>query len=64
MFEIMKKSPKGIVSGLIIGSTVGAAIGGAAASMMSPKKKKLKKSASHAIDAVGTMMHNVSEWMG
>ncbi|MCD8311800.1 MAG: hypothetical protein LUD43_04785 [Firmicutes bacterium] len=63
MFESAGKSSKGIMTGLVIGSTIGAAVGAASASMMPTKKKKLKKSASHAIDAVGTMMHNISEWM-
>ncbi len=52
------KVAKGVAAGIMIGGAIGAAT----VSMMKPKKSKFKRSAGKALDAVGTMMQNVSDW--
>ena len=54
----MMKVAKGVAAGIMIGGAIGAAT----VSMMKPKKSKFKRSAGKALDAVGTMMQNVSDW--
>lgn len=52
-----------IIKGLALGLVVGSALGAAAACAMKPKKSKFKKCAGQALEAVGTMMQNVSEYI-
>ena len=54
---------KGNAMDLAVGMMVGAAVGMAAKSMMKPKKRKLAKSASKAIGAVGETMQNISSYL-
>lgn len=59
MSQTTMKVAKGVAAGIMIGG----AIGMVSASMMKPKKSKFKRSAGKALDAVGTMMQNVSDWV-
>ncbi len=52
-----------VVKGLMLGLAVGSALGAAAACMVKPKKSKFKKCAGQAIDAVGAMMQNISDYI-
>lgn len=52
-----------MIKGLALGIALGSAIGAAAACAMKPKKSKFKKCASQALDAVGTMMQNISDYV-
>ena len=47
----------------LTGMMVGAAVGMAAKGMMTPKKRKLTKTASKAIGAVGEAMQSVSSYL-
>ena len=58
MSQTTMKVAKGVAAGLMIGS----AIGVVSVTMMKPKKSRFKRSAGRALDAVGTMMQNVSDW--
>ncbi len=58
MSQTMMKVTKGVMAGVMIGSAIGAV----SVAMVKPKKSKFKKSASRALDAVGSMMQNFSDW--
>ena len=59
----MKKKTTDMTSAALTGMMVGAAAGMMLKSVMKPKKRKLTKSASKAISAVGEVMQNVSAYM-
>ncbi len=52
-----------MIKGLMLGLAVGSALGAAAACAMKPKKSKFKKCAGQALDAVGSMMQNISDYI-
>lgn len=58
MSQNTMKLVKGIAAGIIVGSAIGAAT----VTAMRPKKSRFKRCAGRALDAVGTMMQNMSEW--
>ncbi len=58
MSNVTMKIIKGLALGLVVGSALGAA-----ACAMKPKKSKFKKCAGQALEAVGSMMQNVSEYI-
>ncbi len=58
MSQNTMKILKGVAAGMILGSAIGAAT----VTAMKPKKSKFKRCAGKALDAVGTMMQNMSEW--
>ena len=58
MSQTTMKVAKGVAAGIMIGGAVGAM----SMAMMKPKKSKFRRSAGKALDAVGTMMQNVSDW--
>lgn len=58
MTQFTMKMVRGVAAGFVIGSAVGAM----SAYAMKPKKSKFKKTAGKALDAVGTMMQNMSDW--
>lgn len=60
---MQKKNMMNMKSAAITGMMVGAAMGMMAKTMMRPKKKKIAKTASKAIGAVGEVMQNVSSYM-
>ena len=57
------KSMINVKSAALTGVMVGTAMGMMVKSMMRPKKKKIAKTASKAIGAVGEVMQNVSSYM-
>ena len=59
----MKKKTTDMTSVALTGMMVGAAAGMMLKSVMKPKKRRLTKSASKAIGAVGEVMQNVSAYM-
>ena len=61
--NMSKKKTATMTSAALTGMMVGAAVGMAAKSMMKPKKRKLAKSASKAIGAVGETMQNISSYL-
>ena len=61
--NMSKKKTATMTSAVLTGMMVGAAVGMAAKSMMKPKKRKLAKSASKAIGAVGETMQNISSFL-
>ncbi len=58
-----KKNTANMTSAALTGMMVGAAVGMVTKSMIKPKKRKIAKSASKAIGAVGEVMQNVSSYM-
>ncbi len=52
-----------MIKGLALGLAVGSALGVAAACAMKPKKSKFKKCAGQALEAVGEMMQNISDYV-
>lgn len=60
---MQKKNMMNMKSAAITGMMVGAAMGMMMKGMMRPKKKKIAKTASKAIGAVGEVMQNVSSYM-
>lgn len=52
-----------MTSAALTGMMVGAAVGMAAGSIMKPKKRKLAKSASKALGAVGETMQSISSYL-
>ena len=61
--NMSKKKTATMTSAALTGMMVGAAVGMAAKSMMKPKTRKLAKSASKAIGAVGETMQNISSFL-
>ena len=60
---MQKKKTTEMTSAALTGMMVGAAVGMMAKSMMKPKKKKLARTASRALGAVGEVMQNVSSYL-
>lgn len=58
MSQVKIKIMKGIAAGLLLGGTIGALT----VCAMKPKKSRFERCAGRALDAVGTMMQNISEW--
>lgn len=58
MNKFTSKMIRGVAAGFVIGSAMGAM----SACLMKPKKNKFRKTAGKALDAVGTMMQNMSDW--
>ena len=61
---MQKKKTKTMTSAVVTGLMVGTAVGMVAKGMMTPKRKKITKRASKALDAVGEVMQNVSSFLG
>ncbi len=59
----MKKKTANMTSTVLTGMMVGAAMGMVASGVVNSKKRKIKKTTSKAIGAVGEMMQNVSSYM-
>ena len=59
----MKKKTTNMTTSVITGMMVGAAMGVMANSVVKSKKRKIQKTTSKAISAVGEMMQNVSAYM-
>ena len=60
---MQKKKTTDMTSAALTGMMVGAAVGMMAKGMMKPKKRKITKTASKALGAVGEVMQNVSSYL-
>lgn len=61
---MQKKKTTAMTSAAITGLMVGTAMGMMVKGMMTPKRKKMTKKASKALDVVGEVMQNVSSFLG
>ena len=61
---MQKKKNKVMTSAAITGLMVGTAMGMMVKGMMTPRRRKMTKKASKALDAVGEVMQNVSSFLG
>ena len=61
---MQKKKGMNMTSAALTGMMVGTAAGIMVKSMMKSKKRKFKKTAGKALDAVGEAMQNVSSYLG
>ncbi|MBE6680429.1 MAG: hypothetical protein E7598_07930 [Ruminococcaceae bacterium] len=59
----MKKKKVNMTNSVLTGMMVGAAMGAAVNGIAKSKKKKFQKTTSKAINAVGEMMQNVSSYI-
>ena len=58
----MANSTMNMIKGVAAGIMIGGAIGAEAVTSMRPRKSKFRRSAGRALDAVGSIMQNVSDW--
>ena len=63
MKKMSKNKTTTMANAALTGMMVGAAVGMAAKGMMAPKKRKLTKTASKALGAVGEAMQSVSSYL-
>lgn len=61
--SVMSNMTMKIIKSLALGLMIGSALGAAAACAMRPKKSKFKKCAGQALEAVGTVMQNISDYI-
>lgn len=63
MKKMSKSKSATMANAALTGMMVGAAVGMATKGMMTPKKRKMAKTASKAIGAVGEAMQSVSSYL-
>lgn len=59
MSHAFMRVTRGVIAGLVVGSVIGAVV----ASVMRPKKSCFKRNAGRALEALGNMIQNFSDWM-
>lgn len=60
--SMMGKMKSCVIKGVALGLLLGGVIGAVTACAVKPKKSKFRRCAGRALDAVGTMMQNISDW--
>ncbi len=60
--SMMGKMKTSVMKGVAVGLFLGSMIGVMTACAIKPKRSKFSRCAGRALDAVGTMMQNISDW--
>ncbi len=58
----MTRENSRIAKGILTGVLIGTAVGAVALSSMKPKKKSLKRKTVNALDTVGAIMQNIADY--